>query len=447
MFKLWICIFIISFFWTCQSSDSSFIRMKVDGKEAGIIPVLRIGENTYPFVIDSAGFAEINDLPLSIPTQGLLQYGRYRLFLYLEPEKNLDIYLNLFPHSLGAEFRGAGALKNEILNGKYGETDFVPDYTLDEDTFMRSLEAVKQQYDRKIDSLHLDSFFTGLVKEKFKYTIFGYLGKYPEKHAETLRTDTYKPSEVYRDYLRILIKQEKGLLEYEDYRQALLGWVEAYSNNGLSGNTDFEILLAELECIHHSVARPQLAEFLTDHYISDYVSRKGIECLEQLLPYYEAKVKNPEKRERFRQLCEKWRKKASGATAFDFNCINADSVDIRLRDFKGKFVYLCFWNTSCASSVKSLLSLKEMERKWKNKPICFIGISTDQEEKVWKKFMVLHEVNGIQLFGKDVAQQIDFYQARQLPYFVLIDPEGKIVKADMTSPADPATTRLLQQVL
>ena len=59
MSKFGICIFIFFFLYACHSSDSSFLRIKIDGGEAELTPVLRIGDNTYPFLIDSAGFAEI----------------------------------------------------------------------------------------------------------------------------------------------------------------------------------------------------------------------------------------------------------------------------------------------------------------------------------------------------------------------------------------------------
>lgn len=443
MSKFGICIFIFFFLYACHSSDSSFLRIKIDGGEAELTPVLRIGENTYPFLIDSAGFAEINYPQLSVPAEGMLQYGRYRLLLYLEPKKNLDIYLNLFPDSFGAEFRGEGALKNEILNGKFQEADFIPDFTLDEIAFIHSLETVKQKYDRKIDSLHLDSFFAERVKEKSKYSIFRYLGEYPWKHADTLRLAAYKPSEFYTNYLQALIAQEKGGFKDKDYLQAMSGWVEVCSRQNFSESTTLGVLLAKLEFIDRHITPSSLAEFLTDRYVTDYVNVNGIDSLERILPYYEAKVKNKEKRNRFRQLCELWQHKAPGALALDFNYVNVDSASVRLSDFKGKFVYLCFWNTACHSSAKSLLALKEMERRGKNKNICFIGISTDKEEKTWKKFVTSKELTGIQLWGKNIRKQIDFYQIHQLPYCVLVDPEGKIIKAGKPG---PVTTALLEQV-
>lgn len=445
MFKLSICIFLFSFLYACHFSDPSFIRIKVDGGRAGLTPVLQLGESTYSFTLDSTGFAEINYPQLSVPAGGMLQYGRYRLLLYLEPEKNLDIYVNLFPDSFGAEFRGTGALKNEILNGKFRETDFMPDFTLEETAFIRSLETVKQNYDRKIDSLHLDSFFSGWIKEKSKYSIFKYLGEYPQKHADALHLNTYIPSEFYKEYLRNLMIQEKGGWEDKDYQQAMLSWVEVYSRKDLSENTAFGILLAELEFIGRGIPSSSLAEFLTDRYVTDYVTENGIDSLGRILPYYKAKVKSRKKRDDFEKLCERWQNKAPGSAAWNFKGINVDSIAVRLSDFEGKFVYLCFWNTTCYPSVKSLLSLKEMQRKWKNQDICFIGISTDKEEKTWKKFVTSKELPGIQLWGKDREEQIDFYHIRQLPYFVLINPQGKIVKTTGISPTDRDITDLLKQ--
>ena len=155
-----------------------------------------------------------------------------------------------------------------------------------------------------------------------------------------------------------MITQEKGGLKDKDYLQAMLGWVEVCSRQDFSESTTLGVLLAKLEFIDRHITPSSLAEFLTDRYVTDYVNVNGIDSLERILPYYETKVKNKEKRNRFRQLCELWQHKAPGALALDFNYVNIDSAYVRLSDFKGNFVYLCFWNTACHYSAKSLLALK-----------------------------------------------------------------------------------------
>lgn len=60
-----------------------------------------------------------------------------------------------------------------------------------------------------------------------------------------------------------------------------------------------------------------------------------------------------------------------------------------------------------------------------------------------EKICYFQRIDGIQLWGKDIRKQIDFYQIHQLPYCVLVDPEGKIIKAGKPG---PVTTALLEQV-
>lgn len=54
------------------------------------------------------------------------------------------------------------------------------------------------------------------------------------------------------------------------------------------------------------------------------------------------------------------------------------------------------------------------------------------------------KLKGIQLYGGKKNSFIQAYVVRSIPRFILIDPRGIIVNADMSRPSDPQTAEYLE---
>ena len=54
------------------------------------------------------------------------------------------------------------------------------------------------------------------------------------------------------------------------------------------------------------------------------------------------------------------------------------------------------------------------------------------------------KLGGIQLYGGNRDPFIEAYVVRNIPRFILIDPRGNIVNAEMSRPSDPRTTAFLE---
>ena len=92
-----------------------------------------------------------------------------------------------------------------------------------------------------------------------------------------------------------------------------------------------------------------------------------------------------------------------------------------------------------------------MEEKYHGKNIEFVSISVDveKEHEKWKKFVTEKQLGGIQLFA-DKNWNSDFIKAfgiDSIPRFLLIDPNGKVIKADAARPSSPQLTELLDSLL
>ncbi len=116
-----------------------------------------------------------------------------------------------------------------------------------------------------------------------------------------------------------------------------------------------------------------------------------------------------------------------------------------LSDFKGKFVYIDVWATWCGPCKEQMPYYKKVIEKYKgNDKIAFLSISTDEESNFdgWKAMVKEKAVGGVQLFSKRDINFAKNYRITSIPRFILIDPQGKIVKAKAPRPSSPKLIEL-----
>ena len=131
-------------------------------------------------------------------------------------------------------------------------------------------------------------------------------------------------------------------------------------------------------------------------------------------------------------------RKGEDSPEFDYE--NFIGGNTKLKEFRGKYVYIDVWATWCGPCKAEIPSLKEKEEKYKGTKLEFVSLSIDKENAydTWRKMIKEKELGGTQLIA-DNAWQSDFvqdYQIKGIPRFILVDPEGKIVSADAPRPSD-----------
>ena len=134
---------------------------------------------------------------------------------------------------------------------------------------------------------------------------------------------------------------------------------------------------------------------------------------------------------------------------FDYE--NHKGGTTKLEDLKGKYVYIDVWATWCGPCRAEIPSLKKVEEMYHNKNIAFVSISVDvdKDHEKWKNFVSEKQLGGIQLFA-DKNWNSDFmisYGINSIPRFILIDPNGKIIKSDAARPSSPQLKEELDKLL
>jgi cytochrome c biogenesis protein CcmG/thiol:disulfide interchange protein DsbE len=96
---------------------------------------------------------------------------------------------------------------------------------------------------------------------------------------------------------------------------------------------------------------------------------------------------------------------------------------VDLNKLRGKVVVLNLWATWCAPCVEELPSLLALQQKIPS--LAVIGVSTDQDEAVYRKFLVQHHVDVLTVRDAD-AQVNNLYGTVLIPETYIIDRQGII---------------------
>ena len=94
-----------------------------------------------------------------------------------------------------------------------------------------------------------------------------------------------------------------------------------------------------------------------------------------------------------------------------------------LASLHGRVVVLNLWATYCAPCVEELPSLLELQRKMPK--LAVVGVSTDQDDAVYRRFLTQHHVDLLTV--RDGDQRINaLYGTTLIPETYIIDRNGKL---------------------
>lgn len=109
----------------------------------------------------------------------------------------------------------------------------------------------------------------------------------------------------------------------------------------------------------------------------------------------------------------------------DFSFVAKENERISNSTLRGKVVLLDFWGTWCPPCRESIPTVKNVKKKFANKGFELVGISSDDDEDVWRTFVESKQMDWheyIDLSG-DVLQA---FNIDSFPTYIVLDKDGVI---------------------
>lgn len=122
------------------------------------------------------------------------------------------------------------------------------------------------------------------------------------------------------------------------------------------------------------------------------------------------------------------RKLKIGLPALEFSAKTSDGKRISLEDYKGKVVLLDFWASWCNPCRAEMPNVKKVYEEYHDKGFEIIGISLDDKEANFKKYMDSEQMTWPQIFdGNGWKSEIgQLYAVTAIPATYILDRDGII---------------------
>lgn len=120
---------------------------------------------------------------------------------------------------------------------------------------------------------------------------------------------------------------------------------------------------------------------------------------------------------------------APGNPAPLFSILDTNGREVRLSDYKGKFVLLDFWASWCPDCRKASPFMNYLYSTYHNRGLEFVGISLDTDKERWLEAIRADKLEWTHLSDLQgwKCPTAAAYNINWIPTVVLIDKDGKIV--------------------
>jgi thiol-disulfide isomerase/thioredoxin len=109
----------------------------------------------------------------------------------------------------------------------------------------------------------------------------------------------------------------------------------------------------------------------------------------------------------------------------EFSFTTHENQNVSNAGLRGKVVLLDFWGTWCPPCRESVPILRSLNKKYASKPFQLIGVSSDDDEDVWKTFIAAQHMDWSEYI--DLSEQmLQAFKIESFPTYIVLDKDGVI---------------------
>lgn len=375
------------------------------------------------------------------PVMRTLSYGNTRKDVFLQPGKSLEVTFDAT--NVDSTFTFSGDLGEEntmldVINSRLSNIDYryVYDQPLDvAKMYMDSLKQDSQEHFAKLSQAHSTS-------TEFQDYMNSYITYKTASTTMMLGDRKDEQPEGYYDFMEELTLEDPKLLNLRDYRMFLYTYIEHETNKRL---TAFDSVQQQAPDAEYNESLKVIAELKNDD-IRAYslynimimrLKDVGVDEFDKDYNYFKEHNTSEFYTKQMQIAYEEKQRIAPGKPAPDFALADVDGNQVSLKDFKGQYVYMDFWQTLCPRSGRELPHYLKLQSEYQDENIAFVSISVDQNEENWRNYVKEKKNVGTSLRAEESWDSDVYtkYQVNGLPSFIIIDPEGNIVDPVAAKPS------------
>ncbi|MDD2635174.1 MAG: TlpA disulfide reductase family protein [Bacteroidales bacterium] len=376
------------------------------------------------------------------------EFGIYHAYFFVEPDKEYEIILPQFAEKKAKDIFnpffvpekvhiGVKNLKKTDLNyliidfdyyySRYHDLKFLDIYSLglktDVDTFINEInkryEYADNDYFKGYKKYRIAALKNLATQKQYeKALIYAYFTKDSVLHDNPAYMDLF--NNIYSDYFDKYLVSKNGAYLY------------AVINYGHSVKR-LNMLLSE----HFELRNKQFRELVMLKGINDSFANKNLTWLPLLLTLDSLYISTDYQKHKIiaQNIADKTLSLANGTIAPPFELPNAEGNMKKLSNYRGKYVYLSFANTTTYTSQAEFDLIKNIYARYKGYCV-FLTVFTDDNRENAAKFMTDNNYDWDYLFTEINSDVINTYKVSTYPTYYLISPDGTLLMSPAPSPTD-----------
>jgi peroxiredoxin len=124
----------------------------------------------------------------------------------------------------------------------------------------------------------------------------------------------------------------------------------------------------------------------------------------------------------------------AGLKAPDFDLLSANGGRIKLSDYRGKVVWLCFWQCGCPCCRKALPYLQKLHERYQDKGLEILGFNCADDKRIAQRYLSKNALTFPNILdstnpAKKVMIRDYSNKTQTVLLHYIIDPQGKVVDA------------------